>query len=958
MDHRRQPHGYPYLKGGNSTFVRQTKSRPIAIVHPQSGQIQQHGKYTPQQSDFPPLGAINLLVPPVPPLPPSTDSLTAHDKPMPKRSTQPNATNDEFEPGFNVYARPFVPESFTIINTLNGQIIDTPAGRRIDFDAYVRSYLGSNFLPPIPEPDENPESDVSAPGTTSIHKLYERHLRSCLEDEIRSQRKENELYNLYGHDVTLISPQTNGEPATCSFHVPGLRENSPYVEEGDTVQLRQVRYDHNKRPFGMEHWLAPLPPFNQYGIPGMPIAGGKWRGDPAPGWTGIIYNARVAAVQRKQEQLFVKVTGLNSNSMQFAMSPGTATLKFNIQFPVQVDRYLPMLRILPIIRNALIYGETGVSHNGSLITARRQWLESMLVPTEMHNELQTKLNPGFSKRTYFDHELNWEQQKSIESICNQNYGSLPFLISGPPGTGKTKTLVETALQLVNNVEGVSHILFCAPSDPAADTLVQRLSRTMNNPSDLLRLNRISRTFAEVPDAVMPYCYISQNTFCLPALRDLMRYKIVVTTCRDAALLVYSRMTNADLYAVETGLLSALHHDYVPPSRVKLHWTALLIDEAAQALEPEALLPLSVVAPPINPIELEFKPLVCMAGDQHQLGPRTSLRSSPLQMSLFARLFARFVYANHPLARGATGQAPPPLNSTMLPIRRPAFANLIRNYRSHPAILAIPSALFYNDTLEPEATDTDRLASWSGWKGKGWPVLFHNNSSADELEGDGGGWYNSVEAKIACRYAARLVETGLVGQKEVCIMSPFKSQVARLRKTIREPQFGSLWDVDIGPMEAFQGLERGVVILCTTRSRQRFVAKDKALDWGIIGMPNKMNVALTRAKFGLIVIGKNDVLREDPNWNSWLEFCYRNGLVDGETGEIKIMSEGSLTRLEKVLSSRERDEYEIADGRKRQLDVYPQEDEMWTSGMAAALELESVDAALEKVIGNGYGYEDN
>jgi superfamily I DNA and/or RNA helicase len=114
---------------------------------------------------------------------------------------------------------------------------------------------------------------------------------------------------------------------------------------------------------------------------------------------------------------------------------------------------------------------------------------------------------------------------------------------------------------------------------------------------------------------------------------------------------------------------------------------------------------------------------------------------------------------------------------MLPIHRPAFANLIRNYRSHPAILAIPSSLFYHDTLEPEATDTNRLADWSEWQGRLWPVLFRNNASEDDQEEDGGGWYNRGEARIACEYAASLVESGLVEQKEVCIMSPFKAQVS-------------------------------------------------------------------------------------------------------------------------------------------------------------------------------------
>jgi putative helicase MOV10L1/helicase MOV-10 len=553
----------------------------------------------------------------------------------------------------------------------------------------------------------------------------------------------------------------------------------------------------------------------------------------------------------------------------------------------------------------------------------------MLFPIQADGDVQTKLNPWSFNRTWFDEQLNWEQKKAVQSVCTQNYGTLPFLISGPPGTGKTKTLVEIALQLLKNGNKVSHILFCAPSDPAADTILQRI-RTFFNQKELLRLNRPSRTFAEVPDTVLPFCYVSQNKFDLPPFQQIMSYKLVVTTCRDASLLLYARLTNSDLYSIEYGLRAAIHPSFNRPEEAHLHWTGLLMDESAQAIEPEALIPLSIVAPPLDSIKLAFTPLFVMAGDEYQLGPRTSLRSSPLKTSLFARLFARTVYADHPLARGKTGEPPATLNKAMLPITRPAFANLIRNYRSHPAILAVPSALFYHDSLEPEAKDIDQLASWSEWQGKKWPVLFCNNESEDDLEVDNGGWYNAGEAHIACRYADKLMQTGVMKQNEICIMAPFKAQVQRLRKTIRQEQYGSLWDVDIGPTEAFQGLERGVVIVCTTRSKQRFVEKDKEVGWGIIGMPNRMNVALTRAKFGLIVIGRREILREDPNWRALLSFCERNGLVAGESGggvQLDDGKDGEITRLEKVMLAKERD---IQDSRV--LKGRNHEDEMWASGM--------------------------
>ncbi|KAN0099406.1 P-loop containing nucleoside triphosphate hydrolase protein [Hyaloscypha variabilis] len=859
---------------------------------------------------------------------------------------------------FNVYARPFVPEAFSIINQLAGHEVNTLGNKQIDFEVYVGRCIGWDFLPPIPRPIGPPINVFSSLTDSIIHTGYEAYFRYHLEAEIQSHKQENESYALFGHDVTISVHDVT--QTTCSFLAPGLQENSPYVEEDDIVQLRQLRYDHTGKLLGMEAWLARPITVPRSWLP-FPPSGGRWRGEPAPGWTGMIYNARVVAVRRKDNTLVVKIDGGLDLRQSLLHSDAS---KFNIQFPVSNDRYLPMKHALPIIQEALKQANRARDHEyvahkvaspsraSSSTTSQSSdrpidldggrhtpWLQSMLFPIEADCDVQTTLNPASFNRVFFDQQLNWEQKKAIGSICTHNYGTLPFLVSGPPGTGKTKTLVEVALQLVKAVDGVSHVLFCAPSDPAADMIVQRISSHFNS-NELLRLNRSSRTFAEVPGSVLPFCCISQDKFDLPKFRQLMACRLVVTTCRDASLLLHSRVTNVDLFAAEYGLRASINPLAAPPSQVELHWTALLIDEAAQAMEPEALIPLSVIAPPLGQLNLAFKPLVIMAGDEHQLGPRTSLPSSPLKTSLFARLFARPVYADHPLARGRTGERTPQvLKKTMLPIARPAFANLIRNYRSHPAILAVPSALFYADTLEPEATDTDRLTSWSVWQGRRWPVLFHNSDSEDERDLNGG-WYNSGEAQVACAYAARLVQSGLVAQKEVCIMSPFKAQVAYFRRTVREPRFGSLWDVDIGPTEAFQGLERGVVILCTTRSKQQFVESDKKANWGLIGMPNKMNVALTRAKFGLIVIGKRDILLGDPNWRAFLDFCDRNGLVAGDTDRpVDDRDNVQLTRLEKVLLAHEHDS---VDPDSKALKVVSQEDEMWMGGMQAALDAGSTD----------------
>jgi len=499
----------------------------------------------------------------------------------------------------------------------------------------------------------------------------------------------------------------------------------------------------------------------------------------------------------------------------------------------------------------------------------------MLFPEASDGQYQYTLNRRAHGMELFDVKLNYEQSRAEHSVMNENYGLVPYSISGPPGTGKTKTLVELALQLVH-ANSHSHILMCAPSDPAADTLVRRLSIHLG-PSQLCRLNSPARSFPEVPDTILPWSTIDGGMFTLPPFRRLMQLRIVVTTCRDAELLIAARLINRDLVHVEQALHDTLHPDD-DPIQPRLHWTALLMDEAAQATEPETIIPLSVVTPPSDYRSTSGRsPAFVLAGDQFQLGPRTASKTSAMQTSLFERLSDRPFYRDHPLARSAqSGGVMRPLTQDMLPILRPAFTNLIRNYRSHPAILATPSSLFYDDTLEPEAADTDALAHLPIWQGKRWPVLFATNTARDEIEQDGGGWYCHRESRLACQYAKSLLESGLLRQEDICIMSPFRAQVRVLRKLARAEPF-TLSGVNIGPLEAFQGLEFRFVIVCTTRTRDRFLEQDLAKGLGVIHEPRRFNVALTRAKQGMIVIGNPHVLEQDRNWLAFMAFCHRNGL---------------------------------------------------------------------------------
>nr|POF01245.1 isoform 2 of rna helicase mov10l1 [Quercus suber] len=772
--------------------------------------------------------------------------------------------------GFDVYAPPFVPRALRDINQVPAAIVPSTPVRQIDFPGYVSTFAGSAVLQAdahLTEPRRDDSRPAHGRETTQgdggygdgdeVDALtidnYFASFEDALRHEAEAQEDDCERHALFKHPLRMPA-RKDPRPGMATLHVPGLREAGTLrVEVGDVVHLRQLRFDRT----------------------GSPIFGDMLMG--AHGWPStpdVQHDSVVCAIDRAREELTLRVEWLLPT-----------TMLFNVCFSVQQTRIAALFRASAAAQERLLGPWT-------------DWTRSQLFPVPGDGVLQTTLNQFQVRLALYDPNLNYEQKRVVDTVLAQEYGRIPYLISGPPGTGKTKTLVELTLQLLL-AQQTAHLLLCAPSDPASDTLVTRLAKFLK-PNELLRLNSPSRSFPEVPENILPFCHVDDDMFGLPPITQMMKYRVVVVACRDAELLVKARLSNTDLHSLQVRLSKTLHPEQ-DPSPFPLHWTALLCDEAAQATEPEVLLPLMLVAPPAEDKEQDARmPIFVLAGDQNQLGPRTASKLPAIQTSLFERLSQRPLYSSHPLARSKqSGGVMRPLTQAMLPILRPAFTNLIRNYRSHPAILAVPSSLFYFNTLEPQAATTDTLQGWPGWQGRGWPVLFSHHTGKDEIEEDGGGWFNVAEAHLACRYAHSFLRAGLIAPQDICIMSPFRAQVQRLRTIARSPAF-RMPEVNIGPLEAFQGLESRLVILCTTRTRTRFLDQDLARGLGVLHEPRRFNVALTRAKEGLVVIGNAAVLQLDPNWAAFLSFCHRNGLCDPPDLEPLTAPVHEMGRLEKQL----------------------------------------------------------
>uniref|UniRef100_A0A287AA59 RNA helicase n=1 Tax=Sus scrofa TaxID=9823 RepID=A0A287AA59_PIG len=402
-----------------------------------------------------------------------------------------------------------------------------------------------------------------------------------------------------------------------------------------------------------------------------------------------------------------------------------------------------------------------VQHRALELTGR--WpLWPMLFPVASRG---VPLLPSDVKLKLYDRSLesNPEQLQAMKHIVMGTTRPAPYIIFGPPGTGKTVTLVEAIKQVVKHLPK-AHILACAPSNSGADLLCQRLR--VHLPSSIYRLLAPSRDIRLVPEDIKPCCNwdAQKGDYVFPAKKKLQEYRVLITT-----LITASRLVSAQ-FPID-------------------HFTHIFIDEAGHSMEPESLVAIAGL--------LEVKEAdnpggqLVLAGDPRQLGP---VLRCPLTQKhgLGYSLLERLLTYNALYKKGPDGYNPQ------------FITKLLRNYRSHPTILDIPNQLYYEGELQAcaDVVDRERFCRWEGLPRQ------------------------------------------------------------------------------VGSVEEFQGQERSVILISTVRSSQSFVQLDLDFNLGFLKNPKRFNVAVTRAKALLIVVGNPLLLGHDPDWKAFLEFCKENG---GYTG---------------------------------------------------------------------------
>ncbi|XP_064457734.1 putative helicase MOV-10 [Ornithodoros turicata] len=457
-------------------------------------------------------------------------------------------------------------------------------------------------------------------------------------------------------------------------------------------------------------------------------------------------------------------------------------------------------------------------------------------------------------------EKNAEQFTAVKNILLGLHRPYPYLLFGPPGTGKTVTLVEAMKQVFHLIPS-SKILVVAPSNSAGDLLAERLLEHLM-PSQIFRMYSSSLNPARVSKKLLKCCnYIpNMKTFWFPARSKLEGYRIIVATLATGG-----RLVSADF-----------------PLN---HFTHIFIDEAGHALEPECLIPIVGLMSPWDPNEKGPGSHLILAGDPMQLGPviRNRLaKDHNLGVSLLERLMELPVYQRH-----ENGYYNPQL-----------LTKLLKNFRSHKDVLHVPNQLFYESELQVFADEvvTESLSCWEKLPSRGCPLIFHGVQGRDLRESHNPSYYNPEEIKVVVDYVMALLDGkgGLrtrVREEDIGIVSPYRKQVLKIRGILQKRNKGG---VTVGSTEEFQGQERLVIIITTVRSNPDLLSKDIRHNLGFLRNSKRFNVAVTRAKALLIIVGNPWTLSGDPCWNKLLQFCIKKkaycgvpfGDVDEELHEIE------------------------------------------------------------------------
>lgn len=476
--------------------------------------------------------------------------------------------------------------------------------------------------------------------------------------------------------------------------------------------------------------------------------------------------------------------------------------------------------------------------------------------------------------------LNSVQQKAVEETYLQDG---PFLVHGPPGTGKTTTLVEIIRQLAL---GGHKLLVTADSNTAVDNLVEKLYQLQLS---VIRIGNPARTSEALLPVVLDY-KIQDHPDYQQAItlwddvhqlkgqqqeeipptgqhrRGLSDRKIMQAAAKKQAVrgipdfkirkmarwLKLQEQINAKAEeAIQ--LQDKAVHEFLDNTAIvcctnstagsevlrDFSFDYSIIDEATQSTEPSCL------------IAMTKAKRWMMAGDHHQLPPTVI---HPEARALSATLFERWMQSQQ-------------VASQLLTIQ----------YRMHEEIMRFSNETFYQGALHAHPTVKSRtLASLSGYQLSDYlspaiksliaplpPVIFQDVQDGKEKQlADSHSFYNEEEIVLVQQLVEGLLTCRLF-PKDIGVISPYLQQVKKLQQVLTP------WGVEVKSVDGFQGREKEVILFSCVRA-------NKAGTLGFLTDYRRLNVALTRAKRKLIIVGHQVTLSHDAHYRKLIDWYSLQG----------------------------------------------------------------------------------
>lgn len=227
-----------------------------------------------------------------------------------------------------------------------------------------------------------------------------------------------------------------------------------------------------------------------------------------------------------------------------------------------------------------------------------------------------------------------------------------------------------------------------------------------------------------------------------------------------------------------------------------------------------------------------------------------------------------------------------------------------NYRNHPAIMHFSNANFYNSQLISMCSDETlnfAIESELLMYNDQFPIIFHTTKTPSKEVGTS--LKNEGELNVLIYYLTVILQKGINGHKvqqsDIGIISPYRGQRDLLNEELQS-QFPKL---EIGTVDAFQGREKKIIMMSCVRSGTRHV--------GFLRNEKRLNVALTRAKALLIIIGNANTLQSCQIWNKFITYCYENNAVVGDVKSVNVaaVEDHNLAENEELPGSDIEDEFD-------------------------------------------------